>query len=69
MPTLPSSLTSLSRAPALTVPETAGCCLQLSPICLIREPRRGVPHWLTVVMNAAIYADVAGYRSNAAIAE
>jgi predicted transposase YbfD/YdcC len=70
MPALPSSLiSSVSRAPALTVPETAGGL----PAALAELPdpraRRGVRHRLTVVVTAAVCAVVAGYRSYAAIAE
>ncbi|MER6596631.1 ISAs1 family transposase [Micromonospora purpureochromogenes] len=70
MPALPSSLiTSLSCAPALTVPETAGGL----PAALAGLPdpraRRGVRHRLVVVVTAAVCAVVAGYRSYAAIAE
>ncbi|MFY1634833.1 transposase family protein [Solwaraspora sp. WMMB335] len=70
MPALPSSLiSSLSHAPALTVPETAGGL----PAALADLPdpraRRGVRHRLTVVVTAAVCAVVAGYRSYAAIAE
>ena len=70
MPTLPSSLiSSLSCAPALTVPETAGGL----PAALADLPdpraRRGIRHSLTVVVTAAVCAVVAGYRSYTAIAE
>jgi predicted transposase YbfD/YdcC len=70
MPALPSSLiSSLSCAPALTVPETAGGL----PAALAELPdpraRRGIRHQLTVVVSAAVCAVVAGYRSYAAIAE
>ena len=70
MPALPSSLiSSLSCAPALTVPEAAGGL----PAALADLPdpraRRGVRHRLTVVVTAAACAVVAGYRSYAAIAE
>jgi len=70
MPALPSSLTSsLSCAPALTVPETAGGL----PAALAGLPdpraRRGVRHRLPVVVTAAVCAVVAGYRSYTAIAE
>ena len=70
MPALPSSLiSSLSCAPALTVPETAGGL----PAALTRLPdpgaRRGVRHRLSVVVTAAVCAVVAGYRSYTAIAE
>jgi predicted transposase YbfD/YdcC len=70
MPALPSSLiSSLSDAPALTVPETAGgLCAAL---VAVRDPRsrRGVRHQLAVVVTAAVCAVVAGYRSYSAIAE
>jgi predicted transposase YbfD/YdcC len=70
MPALPSSLiSSLSCAPALTVPETAGGL----PAALAELPdpraRRGIRHRLPVVVTAAVCAVVAGYRSYAAIAE
>ncbi|MEN3616115.1 transposase family protein [Plantactinospora sp. ZYX-F-223] len=70
MPALPSSLiSSLSCAPALTVPETAGGL----PAALAGLPdpraRRGVRHRLTVVVTAAVCAVVTGYRSYAAVAE
>jgi predicted transposase YbfD/YdcC len=70
MPAPPSSLiSSLSCAPALTVPETAGGL----PAALADLPdpraRRGVRHRLPVVVTAAVCAVVAGYRSYAAIAE
>jgi predicted transposase YbfD/YdcC len=70
MPALPSSLiSSVSCAPALTVPETAGGL----PAALAALPdpraRRGVRHRLTVVVTAAVCAVVAGYRSYTAIAE
>lgn len=70
MPALPSSLiSSLSRAPALTVPETVGGL----PAALTGLPdpraRRGVRHQLSVVVTAAVCAVVAGYRSYTAIAE
>lgn len=70
MPALPSSLiSSLSDAPALTVPETAGGL----PAALAAVPdpraRRGVRHQLHVVVTAAVCAVVAGYRSYAAIAQ
>jgi predicted transposase YbfD/YdcC len=70
MPALPSSLiSSLSCAPALTVPETVGGL----PAALAGLPdpraRRGVRHRLPVVVSAAVCAVVAGYRSYTAIAE
>jgi len=70
MPALPSSLiSSLSCAPALTVPETAGGL----PAVLAGLPdpraRRGVRHQVAVVATAAVCAVVAGYRSYTAIAE
>jgi hypothetical protein len=70
MPALSSSLiSSLSAAPALSVPETAGGL----PAALSSLPdprsRRGVRHRLTVVVTAAVCAVVAGYRSYTAIAE
>jgi predicted transposase YbfD/YdcC len=70
MPALPSSLiSSLSCAPALTVPESAGGL----PAALAGLPdprsRRGVRHPMAVVVTAAICAVVAGYRSYTAIAE
>src|SRR3954452_7062003 len=70
MPALPSSLiSSLSCAPALTVPETAGGL----PAALADLPdpraRRGVRHRLPAVVSAAVCAVVAGYRSYTAIAE
>jgi predicted transposase YbfD/YdcC len=70
MPALPSSLiSSLSGAPALTVPETAGGL----PAALGELPdpraRRGVRHRLPVVVTAAVCAVVAGCCSYAAIAE
>jgi predicted transposase YbfD/YdcC len=70
MPALPSSLiSSLSCAPALTVPETAdGLPAALGELPDPRA-RRGVRHRLTVVVTAAVCAVVAGYRSYAAIAE
>ncbi len=70
MPALPSSLiSSLSDAPALTVPETAGGLP--AALAAVRDPRarRGVRHQLGVVVTAAACAVVAGYRSYAAIAE
>jgi predicted transposase YbfD/YdcC len=70
MPALPSSLiSSLSCAPAVTVPETAGGLP--AALAVLRDPRarRGVRHRLTVVVTAAVCAVVAGYRSYAAIAE
>jgi predicted transposase YbfD/YdcC len=70
MPALPSSLiSSLTCAPALTVPETAGGL----PAALAGLPdpraRRGVRHQLSVVVAASVCAGVAGYRSYTAIAE
>jgi predicted transposase YbfD/YdcC len=70
MPALPSSLiSSLSQAPALTVPKTAAGL----PAALASLPdpraRRGVRHQLTVVVSAAVCAVLAGYRSYTAIAE
>jgi predicted transposase YbfD/YdcC len=70
MPALPSSLiSSLTDAPALTVPETAGGLP--TALAAVRDPRarRGVRHQLSVVVTAAVCAVVAGYRSYAAIAE
>src|SRR3954454_21002104 len=70
MPALPSSLiSSLSCAPAVTVPETAGGLP--AALAVLRDPRarRGVRHRLTVVVTAAVCAVVAGYRSSTAIAE
>jgi predicted transposase YbfD/YdcC len=70
MPALPSSLiSSLSHAPALTVPETAGGLP--AALAAVRDPRarRGVRHQLSVVVTAAVCAVVSGYRSYAAIAE
>jgi predicted transposase YbfD/YdcC len=70
MPALPSSLiSSLSDAPALTVPETAGGLPAV--LAAVRDPRarRGVRHQLSAVVTAAVCAVVAGYRSYAAIAE
>ena len=70
MPALSSSLiSSLSRAPALTVPETAGG-LSLT-LAGLPDPRarRGVRHRLTVVVVAAVCAVVAGCRSYTAIAD
>jgi len=70
MPALPSSLiSSLSDAPALTVPETAAGLP--AALAAVRDPRarRGVRHQLSVVVTAAVCAVVAGYRSYAAIAE
>ena len=70
MPALPSLLiSSVSAAPAVTVPETAAGL----PAALAELPdpraRRGVRHRLTVVVTAAVCAVVAGYRSYTAIAE
>ena len=70
MPALPSSLiSSLSDAPALTVPENAAGLP--AALAAMRDPRarRGVRHQLSVVVTAAVCAVVAGYRSYAAIAE
>jgi predicted transposase YbfD/YdcC len=70
MPALPSSLiSSLSDAPALTVPETAGGLR--AALAAVRDPRarRGVRHQLSVVVTAVVCAVVAGYRSYTAIAE
>jgi hypothetical protein len=70
MPALPSSLiSSLSDAPALTVPETAGGLP--AALAAVHDPRgrRGVRHQLSVVVTAAVCAVVAGYRSYTAIAE
>ncbi|MET7959357.1 transposase family protein [Micromonospora zamorensis] len=64
MPTLPSSLiSSLSRAPALTLPKPLGG-LPAALACL-PDPRarRGVRYPLAVVVTAAVCAVVAGYRS------
>src|SRR3954454_15224190 len=70
MPALPSSLiSSLSCAPALTVPETAGGLPAAHADLPDPKARRGVRHRLTVVVTAAVCAVVAGYRSYAAIAE
>ena len=70
MPALPSSLiSSLSDAPALTVPETAGGLPEVLAGLPDPRARRGVRHRLTVVVTAAVCAVVAGYRSYAAIAE
>lgn len=70
MPALPSSLiSSLSCAPALTVPETAGGLPEALAGLPDPRARRGVRHRLTVVVTAAVCAVVAGYRSYAAIAE
>ncbi|MEV0733601.1 ISAs1 family transposase [Polymorphospora sp. NPDC050346] len=70
MPALPSSLiSSLSHAPALTVPETAGGLPEALAGLPDPRARRGVRHQLTVVVTAAVCAVVAGYRSYAAIAE
>ncbi|MEV6365659.1 transposase family protein [Micromonospora musae] len=64
MPALPSSLiSSVSDAPAVTVPEAAAGL----PAALTGLPdpraRRDVRHRLTVVVTAAVCAVVAGYRS------
>ncbi|MFB6398465.1 transposase family protein, partial [Polymorphospora sp. 2-325] len=70
MPALPSSLiSSLSHAPALTVPETAGGLPEALAGLPDPRARRGVRHQLTVVVTAAVCAVVAGYRSYAAIAQ
>jgi predicted transposase YbfD/YdcC len=70
MPALPSSLiSSLSCAPALTVPETAGGLTAALADLPDPRARRGVRHRLPVVVTAAVCAVVAGYRSYAAIAE
>lgn len=70
MPALPSSLISpLSCAPALTVSKPPVGCPQHSPVCLIRERRRGVRHRLPVVVSAAVCAVADGYRSYTAIVE
>src|SRR3954463_3457185 len=70
MPAPPSSLiSSLSGAPAVTVPEAAtGLPAALAGLPDPRA-RRGVRHRLTVVVTAAVCAVVAGYRSYTAIAE
>ncbi len=70
MPALPSSLiSSLSCAPAVTVPETAaGLAAALAGLPDPRA-RRGVRHRLAVVVTAAVCAVVAGYRSYTSIAE
>src|SRR4029450_2842154 len=70
MPALPSSLiSSLSCAPAVTVPETAvGLPAALADLPDPRA-RRDVRHRLTVVVTAAVCAVVSGYRSYAAISE
>ncbi|MFC6567763.1 ISAs1 family transposase [Actinoplanes utahensis] len=70
MPALPSSLiSSLSCAPALTVPETADGLA--SALADLPDPRarRGVRHRLPVVVIAAVCAVIAGSRSYTAIAE
>src|SRR3954454_24099588 len=71
MPALPSSLiSSLSAAPvAASAPESVAGLP--APLADLPDPRarRGVRHWLTVVVTAAVCAVVAGYRSYAAIAE
>src|SRR5919112_5403652 len=70
MPALPSSLiSSLSGAPAFTVPETAAGLLAALADLPDPRARRGVRHALTVVVTAAVCAVVAGYRSYTAIAE
>ncbi|SCF15626.1 DDE_Tnp_1-associated [Micromonospora viridifaciens] len=70
MPALPSSLiSSVSTAPAVTVPETAvGLPAALADLPDPRA-RRGVRHRQTVVVTAAVCAVVAGYRSYTAIAD
>jgi predicted transposase YbfD/YdcC len=70
MPALPSSLmSSLSDAPALTVPDAA--CGLPAALAAVPDPRarRGVRHRLSVVVTAVVCAVVAGYRSYTAIAE
>ncbi len=70
MPATPSSLiSSLSCAPALTVPETAGGLV--AALAELPDPRarRGVRHRLTVVVIAAVCAVIAGSRSYTAIGE
>src|SRR3982751_4781816 len=70
MPALSSSLiSSLSCAPALTVPETAGGLPPALAGLLDPRARPGVRHRLPVVVSAAVCAVVAGYRSYTAIAE
>ncbi|MER5338649.1 ISAs1 family transposase [Micromonospora sp. NPDC002717] len=70
MPALPSSLiSSVSRAPALTVSEAAGGLLAALADLPDTRARRGVRHRLTVVVTAAVCAVVAGNRSYSAIAE
>jgi predicted transposase YbfD/YdcC len=70
MPALPSSLiSSLSCAPALTVPETAGGLVAALADLPDPRARRGVRHRLTVVVIAAVCAVIAGSRSYTAIAE
>jgi predicted transposase YbfD/YdcC len=70
MPALPSSLiSSLSDAPALTVPETAGGLPAALAVWPDPRARRGVRHQLSVVVTAVVCAVVAGYRSYTAIAE
>jgi predicted transposase YbfD/YdcC len=70
MPALPSSLiSSLSGAPALTVPETAGGLPAALAVLPDPRARRGVRHQLSVVVTAVVCAVVAGYRSYTAIAE
>jgi predicted transposase YbfD/YdcC len=70
MPALPSSLiSSLSDAPALTVPETAGGLPAALAVLPDPRARRGVRHQLSVVVTAVVCAVVAGYRSYTAIAE
>ncbi|MFY1623812.1 transposase family protein [Micromonospora sp. WMMD723] len=70
MPALPSSLiSSLSCAPAVTVPETAAGLPVALAVLPDSRARRGVRYRLTVVVTAAVCAVVSGYRSYAAIAE
>ena len=70
MPALPSSLiSSLSCAPAVTVPDTGWRAARGAGRLPDPRARRGVRHRLTVVVTAAVCAVVAGYRSYTAIAE
>ncbi|GIE79386.1 ISAs1 family transposase [Actinoplanes philippinensis] len=70
MPALPSSLiSSLSCAPALPVPETAGGLIAALADLPDPRARRGIRHRLTVVVVAAICAVIAGSRSYTAIGE
>ncbi|WP_244253672.1 ISAs1 family transposase [Micromonospora antibiotica] len=70
MPALPSSLiSSLTHAPALPLPETAGGLPEALAGLPDPRARRGVRHRLPVVLTAAVCAVVAGYRSYTAIAE